>query len=386
MDERIKANQGKELIDYLSGGNHELFHSNLLAFIAKYYPSYFKSIFNLEKMDYDGIYVERERNNFDLSISNGKEYVFVLENKMKSFPDIDQLEKYNKKIEKQNKKTGAECKKILLTFYETEADTEEKGWGIISYRQLSENMKKGWKHLDTTPPYFGQFINDYTDYIDKLYSESKSWKEQLQEGKSKFKILKYWKDISIERKWKKLFKAKVILEYLSEYLRNEIGYKGFYKISTGVVRAKPFLEIVILFHQEKIIKFEDKDTSKYSKYWIQIYPHEIQQGFTIPYNVKIKLKGKDKQKRQQLVKNVWKLIGKTPGFKDIAELFFNSQFFDTENFIPKLEGKKKLRAYLYDDAAMVYYNEPIPEDTEINQYFKEKANDIKSILDIFEKV
>ena len=380
-----KNYNSSSLIDYLSGGNHELFHSNLLAFIAKYYPSYFKSIFNLGKMDYDGVYVERESNNLDLSITNGDEYIFVLENKMKSLPDLDQLKRYDEKIEKQNKKTGTDCKKILLTFYEPEESPEGSGWETVTYQQLSENMKKSWSHLDTTPPYFGQFINDYTDYIDKLYSDSKSWKENLKEGKSQFRILKYWKDTSPERKWKKLFKAKVIFEYLGEYLRKEIGSRELYKISTGVVKAKPFLEIVISFRNGKILNNGDNDITKSSNYWIQIYPHEIQQGFTIPYDVKVRLSGKEKQERQDLVRDVWELIGKDSTFKDIAELFFKSHFFDMENFIPRLEGNKKLRAYLDDEMAMVYINEPIPEDTQITPYFEEKAKDIKILIDRFER-
>ena len=384
MDKKEKSSKGMELLDYLSGGNHELFHSNLLAFIAKNYPDYFKSILNIE-LEYDPKNVEREKDNFDLSISDGKEYILVLENKMKSLPNINQLEKYNEKIQKHNKKTGTECKKILLTLLGTDANPEEKGWKTISYQQLAQNMQKGFKHLNTYPPYFGQFLNDYIEYINKLYEDLINWQKELKEGKSLFGILRYWKDNSIESSWRKLFKAKVIFEYLSADLKKELGNKDYFKISTGVVRAKPFLEIVISFHDGKILNIQDKDVVNHSNYWIQIYPHEIQQGFTIPYNVKSSLK-EEKKERKELVEDVWKLLKQNKVFKEIAEFLFNSELFDKNDFKPKLKGKKKMRAYLYDEAAMVYYNEEISEKTSIKDYFAEKAKGIKTILDKYEKI
>ena len=99
----------------LSLSSNELFHSNFLSWIWNCDPEAFKKIISLfvgKEFDIDrgpdkSIEVRREYKNFDLSIieRNGEEegrVLFVLENKVKSVPYIEQIEEYIDKIKLHN--------------------------------------------------------------------------------------------------------------------------------------------------------------------------------------------------------------------------------------------------------------------------------------------
>ena len=390
MDKKDLKLKRIEFFDCLSGGNHELFHSNILAFIAKNYPDFFKSIFSLGGLDYNPDNVEREKNNFDLSISNGREYIFVLENKMKSIVNHNQLMKYNEKIEKKNKKTGTNCIKIILTLLRSDISKENTGWTTFTYKELGDRMRKGFMHLNTNPPYLGQFLEDYVNYIDELYKNVDNWGKELSK-RNRFKILIYWELNSKERTWLSLFKAKVLFEYIAEYIKKGSefqGYAEYCKVSTGITHAVPFLEFAISFQNNEIIKVDKNETDQiHMSYWLQIYPHEIQQGFTLPYKIKGQINKKDKDQRSSLIENVWKMCHKNPILRNIGLRNFNSKQFDKEKFLPKLKGKRKQRAYLYDDVAMVYYIDTIHESTQIFQYFDTIVRNIgATINELKEKI
>lgn len=103
----------------LSLSSNELFHSNFLSWIWNCDPEAFKKIISLfvgKEFDIDrgpdkSIEVRREYKNFDLSIveRNGEEegrVLFVLENKVKSVPYIEQIEEYIDKIKLHNDRFG----------------------------------------------------------------------------------------------------------------------------------------------------------------------------------------------------------------------------------------------------------------------------------------
>lgn len=391
-----QSKKGIELIEFLSGGNHELFHSNLFAFIAKNSKNYFKAIFKLQDLEpdlkFDAEDVYREKNNLDLSIFRDNKFLLVIENKMKSLPDSNQLERYNNKIANQNKEGLEKERKILLTFLDARENSEETGWTTISYKELAQNMRSELHLLNNKPFYLLPLIYDYIEYIEKLYGRVEKWRKEIKAADCTFKALRYWENQEEGNNWIPLFKSKVMFEYICNDLREEIkkiGLENYCNISTGIVRAKPFLEIAVKFNDDKIVNFTDtKNKKEYSVYWIQIYPHEIQQGFTLSFDVKNSLKdkeiGKDKvnpkAKRAELVTNVWQECKENHAFKRIAEQNFNSEKFDQVKFTPVLKGKKIPRAYLYDDAAMVFYVETIESTRLISEYFKTIAENVKSVL------
>lgn len=151
----------------LSLSSNELFHSNFLSWIWNCDPEAFKKIISLfvgKEFDIDrgpdkSIEVRREYKNFDLSIveRNGEEegrVLFVLENKVKSVPYIEQIEEYIDKINVHNDRFNTikheKTPVTLLTLIDNFPD-----------RNSLVNKYSSDKNIDLR-------IITYSDYIDFL--------------------------------------------------------------------------------------------------------------------------------------------------------------------------------------------------------------------------
>lgn len=395
MDKKEKS--GIEFIETLSGGNHELFHSNLLAYIARNYKEYFKSVFNLN-FDYVPKDVNREKNYFDISIFYDKKYRLVIENKMKSFPDIKQLEGYDEKIKRQNKDAWDECRKILLTMTPMNKDIIGEGWEQVTYQELSEKLKKGFPHLSTAPSYLGEFLEDYIAYIDNLSVKMEEWKRKVtvneednpnDADKQTFSLLRVDSNSNQISRWESLFRVKFQFDCIGDQIKEKLKYKDYCQIGAGVVRGTPLLEFAIRFKNGKILTTEEtKDEKDLETYWIQAYAHEIERGFIIKYDVKHLLKDKSKEERTSLIEDAWEKCRSHKVFEKIGKQYFDEKYFDKENFKPKRpENKRKARyrAYLYDEAAMVYYVEETKKDKnkdmKISDFIDKISEEINSIIE-----
>ena len=126
----------------LSLASKELFHTNFLYWLEMAEPDIFKNVMKKMGIEYDcPITVKREWEHFDLAIlkmDDNKiiEIVAIIENKVKSLPRLDQLEKYNKKLNKFNNSSA--CKKILLSFSKPDFDTEKHGWKYVDYDAIAK--------------------------------------------------------------------------------------------------------------------------------------------------------------------------------------------------------------------------------------------------------
>ena len=96
----------KSLIYQMSLGSKELFHSNVWAYLLEndiIFLKVFLPDFEFDKYLNDKYQVFREKENRDIIIylenKNGDKEHIVIENKIKSLPRIDQLEKYTENIE-----------------------------------------------------------------------------------------------------------------------------------------------------------------------------------------------------------------------------------------------------------------------------------------------
>lgn len=142
----------------------ELFNSNIWAWMLRKYPDIFTTVFYPK---YDGkgkIEVFREKYNFDLLIKIDDEYI-IIENKFKSVPNKEQLEKYYEKIKTEKKKI------VLISYFNplfnsTLFTLEE----YISYETLYERIKKAFSNC--AKPVFKDndwyFINNYIDFLGLL--------------------------------------------------------------------------------------------------------------------------------------------------------------------------------------------------------------------------
>lgn len=190
--ENVVEELRKSALFNLSLSSKELFHSNFLAWVCEKFPNEFGSILNenfslkIEKPDAIIKYVTRERKGIDLVIGfHNKE--IIIENKVKSIPDKDQLNRYKTKSD-QNSHF------ILLTLMEPEFNLDEIGWEILTYQELSIILSKLVEEIDKDS-YNAHILSDYINFIQQLSILAKSLKIDLENGNfeiytSDFNLLK----------------------------------------------------------------------------------------------------------------------------------------------------------------------------------------------------
>lgn len=375
------------LISFLSGGNHELFHSNLLAYIAIRYPQYFISIFRAECGDCLNGYVYkdvvREKNHFDLAIRNDKKYIFVLENKMKSIPDPAQLSRYREKSE--------DAIHVLLTMIRVN-DEDVDQWHQITYGELAKRMEERLKNQNIDD-YFKTFLEDYIRYITYLSQEienldfdnPKTIKEALEGGK----------ELNDNSAWEKKYIQKARFQILAEKIKNKFG--KLLICNAGIVRGNiPFIDIwpVLEANPGKSKSDQIKEwrklsnSSHHNQYWCQIYSDHIERGFlvfydTIPnmYSAKAKnmpKKTKKAKERYPFLEQVWKYCLEVPEFKEIAERLKLNQQFEKNK---QKNEHKALLGYIYPDRVMVYVRSEI-ENEDIESFITSIANELHVVYKI----
>ena len=166
----------------MSLSSKELFHSNLLAWLGNTQETkaFFVDIVDKLagiKLDLnDSWTVEREDKNFDLCIKKGKDYLLVIENKVKSIPRKAQLDEYVGKIKKIGSSTVT--KFMLLTLanifpHKKDIETEEI-WGIKTYKDLADSMDMNLLNQE----YHKHLIQDYRGFIVNLNALVEEWQQK----------------------------------------------------------------------------------------------------------------------------------------------------------------------------------------------------------------
>lgn len=378
------------LIEHLSGGNHELFHSNMLAYIAQKYPDFFLSLFKPEAgsklKDYDRGHVRREKNHFDLSITDSKgKYLFVLENKMKSFPDTLQLDNYSKKSK------GAI--RILLTMISTDEEIDK--WHQITYGQLAERMMNNiGRHKFEC--YFRHLLEDYIEYLCRISEKVNDINIEV-DAKAKHWLQKGKK--SEDLTWEDKFIQKVRFQLLADEIKK--NYNNPLDCGAGIIRgATPYINIwpVLKFDKSEKRTQQLKQwreltrENKCHQYWCQIYDDHIERGFCVYYD-KISennsdimqnhpKKSRQAKNRYPFLEQVWnRYIENIPELNEVAEkLDLKTQFENNR----KLKGDKALKAYIYSDMVMVYVREDLGEET-LNDIIEKISGEINDVYKIMSK-
>lgn len=166
----------------LSLASKELFHSNFLYWLSIMDKQLFKDL--VEKLGVkttewtDCMWeVKREYNNFDVSVVANDKILLVIENKVKSIPTQKQLEEYDEKIKKVNKKDLNKENKILLSLTKPNFDAEN--WTWVEYRKICEYLEKYSQGIDG---YYKHLIKDYTKFIEALLIIVKKWEDCSQDN------------------------------------------------------------------------------------------------------------------------------------------------------------------------------------------------------------
>lgn len=167
----------------MSLGSKELFHSNFLAWLTENYPSEMANLFTDLINTYlinqsepsepilpyeveEGVRVKREERNIDLAITFDDDRRIIIENKVKSVPYPEQLNRYKETEEKHNVKQKYTNKYILLTINKPTFDLGRcPDWLALTYKELAVNLKE----LKLTKnPYHEALLKDYIHLIESL--------------------------------------------------------------------------------------------------------------------------------------------------------------------------------------------------------------------------
>ena len=183
----------------LSLSSKELFHSNFLAWLGNNMETrpFFVAVINelvRIDLDFNGKWeVAREDKNFDLCIreaikkeKKGKEdivgyrYILVIENKVKSIPRKDQLDKYVGKVEKLNVNKDTKKRQFLLLtlaneFPDKNSISKENKWEIKTYADLAYAMIK--ELCCIKEEYHKSLIVDYLSFISNLNDLVEKWQK-----------------------------------------------------------------------------------------------------------------------------------------------------------------------------------------------------------------
>lgn len=199
--------QIKKLLDSpiyaMSLGSKELFHSNFWEWLIKQ-NNKFATVF-FSDIDYESIIdLKRESRNRDLTLHLENGDIYIIENKIKSIPYIEQLLKYQK--------VTTNLKKGLLTgIKETLKLTELKKWDFLSYYDIAQNIRRIIKLVNI--PY-EDIVIDYCDVLE-LISEVVLNQLNLKPGE-----LDYDAGILYKIKLDDIFKKFKAEEFLTKHIRS----------------------------------------------------------------------------------------------------------------------------------------------------------------------
>ena len=159
----------------MSLGSKELFHSNFWAYLMDQEEGkeFIRFFFNDIDINSE-LKIKREDKKRDLVVySDGKEY--VIENKIKSYPRREQLEKYSRE-------TNVERGVITGISYPPFEPPAE--WRFVSYHEIANFLRK----MSFKNEYLQSVVNDYCDVLDSI---NLLMKMSLDETKER---LSYWSD------------------------------------------------------------------------------------------------------------------------------------------------------------------------------------------------
>lgn len=377
MDE--KNNLGIDFIERLSGGNHELFHSNLLAFLAEHEPEFFKYLF--ECGDYEKAEVGREENNLDLCLYNkeGKK-VLILENKMKSIPSLAQLKRY---ATANKKDVTSDCKYILLTLITPvwEFGENDVKWDIITYKKLIDRMQTYLiQNFAASLSYLLAFIHNYIAYVKQIVGMVNDAKKLFETDKYDCFTLQDYCNYgnNFAQNWEKNLSKKALSQACLQHLLKECGnidliYQTLYN------HGEAGFEILIpLFPQEHC------EENPSDMFFIHMQGTSLNRGFRIYTENGKTYKGNRKSKTQcgltlrgKFLYEVWQETLERNIPKNINE--------SLKEFGVRLDSYKDtvMHAYVFDKFVMPYLN-----STEVNQdsLLKDVLNKMKKEIQTVTKI
>ncbi|CAA9215759.1 MAG: hypothetical protein AVDCRST_MAG93-222, partial [uncultured Chloroflexia bacterium] len=160
----------------LSLASKELFHSNFLAWLGIQYPRetgrVFAEFLRVAPADFTGLQVYRERENIDLTLRYPDGQILIVENKVKSLPDKQQLTKYASAVKDKGSTSYLLLSLTTPTFLDNGSRTisldDGTVWRFISYAELAERLANLWESSSSGTDYHRWLLADYCMFIRNL--------------------------------------------------------------------------------------------------------------------------------------------------------------------------------------------------------------------------
>lgn len=168
MNQTINKLKSSPLFN-LSLSSKELFHSNFLFWLGQNYPNEFGLLFRdylTQKPENSSItHIFREKENIDLSFVYSNNQEILVENKVKSNPNLEQLKRYSEKNPNKNY--------LLLSLSEPLFFSSQKTlrignatWHYLSYSELKDKLRIAIDRIENS--YHRQIVEDYLLFIEGL--------------------------------------------------------------------------------------------------------------------------------------------------------------------------------------------------------------------------
>ena len=181
----------------LSGGSKELFHSNFLYWLGTNYRVVFQELMSklcrINSSWPEGWTVKREYRHLDLCVTyekttgkqqkgkaSGGEWAFiVLENKVKSLPDLIQLRRYKQVFTGKDDGCSYVVLSLIKEFPGSKYLKENTCWQFHHYDELAQLMEE-CSHDSTIKEEHRLYIRDYCHYACSLSELAEGWKIEEQ--------------------------------------------------------------------------------------------------------------------------------------------------------------------------------------------------------------
>lgn len=255
----------------------ELFHSNFLAWICERYPKILSVVFadylkhDVSSYEISNVYREHEKIDLTLKYSHGE--TLIIENKVKSLPDLEQLKKYSFKhlnakflllslIEPNFSSFLKKEKKIII------ADKNNQFiWHYLSYYDLAQKLQEVQLEIAETNNYHGQLLAEYIQFIKLLHNLSSFFHIKEDENPVFYNenISKLWEirfhDVIIKLWYSQLMKR---LEQRLKVQNFEINEnwneikKGQIIFGSGMINGKGFFEVKYCIKDKTYCPISDK--------------------------------------------------------------------------------------------------------------------------------
>lgn len=238
----------------ISMSSIELFHSNFWDWMfSKYKESiqyFFEDIVNFD--DISSVSSKREHKHLDLLIEDNNHF-YIIENKIKSLPDEQQLKRYSEKtIYKKTFRRGIIASIVKIDLSE-ELMSKDK-WVNLSYKEISTRIKKFRNDYIKHHSDYDSFDFELIERYCKMISDISSLVENENAEKEQYRLNTKLSEIGFDVVYRKLIGS--ILK--SKFLKSEkfMKFKPFFEeegIYSSINRAKLTFSIYL--------QAKEKDTS-----------------------------------------------------------------------------------------------------------------------------